>query len=291
MDFDTLSQRIADAFPELSSQLQRAARHALDHPDDVALLSMRALAAEADVPPSTMVRLAKSLGFESFADFKAPFEARVRIRPETYAVRARDIQARGGADGDGLQDEVLQSNIRNLQETFANNDTEKISGCAKTLARARHVYILGLRSSYPVAFFAHYAFRMFRDNVTILDGHGGTFADVLRSFRHDDTMFVIGFAPYAKETIRAVEYAKHQGGRIVAFTESPVSPLVKLADQVMIIRNDSPAFFSSVSAAMAAVEALVVHMVSRGGDVALGTIEESEEQLERFGAYWMKRTD
>ena len=71
MDFATLSKRIAETFPRLSLRLQRAARHVLESPDDMALMSMRGLAASAAVHPSTMVRLA----------------------------RARDLQARG-ADGD-----------------------------------------------------------------------------------------------------------------------------------------------------------------------------------------------
>ena len=58
----SLSDRIAQAFASLPPQLQAAASFVLEHPDDVALLSMREQARRAGVPPVTMTRLAaKSL--------------------------------------------------------------------------------------------------------------------------------------------------------------------------------------------------------------------------------------
>ncbi|WP_363217011.1 hypothetical protein [Mesorhizobium sp.] len=45
----------------------------LDRPRDVALLSMRKLAREAGVQPSTMTRLAKRLGFGGFEDIRNIF--------------------------------------------------------------------------------------------------------------------------------------------------------------------------------------------------------------------------
>ncbi len=56
MDFVALDKLITDGFSQLSPQLQRAARHVLDRPDDVAPMTMRGLAASAGVHPSTMVR-------------------------------------------------------------------------------------------------------------------------------------------------------------------------------------------------------------------------------------------
>lgn len=48
---------IVRIFDSLPGQLEVATRELLDHPDDVALLSMRELARRADVPPATMTRL------------------------------------------------------------------------------------------------------------------------------------------------------------------------------------------------------------------------------------------
>lgn len=62
MQTGPLEKRIVHAFDALSGQLRIAARYVLDRPRDVALLSMREQARQAEVQPATMTRLAKHLG-------------------------------------------------------------------------------------------------------------------------------------------------------------------------------------------------------------------------------------
>ncbi len=287
MDYAALSRRIADRFPRLSPRLQQAARHVLDRPDDVALMSMRRLAAEAEVHPSTMVRLARAFDCDSYTDFREPFQQRLRVHPGGYLARARDLQARG-AEGDApdLVSEILAKDSANLRQTFEANGPDKFIEVGRALTAARRLYVVGLRSVYPVAFFFHYAYSMFRDNAVLLDGRGGTLADGLRSFGPGDVIFAISFEPYTFETVRAVDYATEHGGQAVVMTDSLVSPLAKNADHILIVRNESPSFFRSIAGAVAAVEALIVLMTAEGGEAALAAIRDSESQLESFDAYW-----
>ncbi len=286
MDFADFSKQIADSFPSLSPQLQVAARHVLDRPDDVALMSMRSLAASAGVHPSTMVRLAKSYGFNSYQDFRAPFQLRLRARPEGYLVKARNLQARGHEGEAQLTQEVLSANQANLRETFEINAPENFEACAKELGRARRLFIVGMRGVFPIAYFFHYAYSMFRDNAVLLDGRGGAFSDGLRNFCKDDVILAISFNPYTVETVRSIDYAKDHGGKAVVITDSQVSPLAKNADHLLIIKNESPSFFHSVAAGVAVAEELIALLVVEGGQSALDAIGESEIQLETFHAYW-----
>ncbi|GAB6054061.1 hypothetical protein JCM17960_28810 [Magnetospira thiophila] len=75
MDFEAVCHQIEKTFARLSPQLKQAARFALDHPDDVALQSMRRLSAMAAVHPSTMVRLVKELGLDGYTAFQEPFQS------------------------------------------------------------------------------------------------------------------------------------------------------------------------------------------------------------------------
>jgi len=284
--YKALSKRIADQFPRLSPQLQRAARYVLDRPDDVALMSMRSLAASAGVHPSTMVRLSRAFEFSSYNKFREPFQQRLRLRPSGYLARARDLQARGGGEAPGLIRDVLDTNIANLRETFESNGAKRFIACAKALAKGRRIYVIGLRSCFPVAFFFHYVYRMFGDNAILLDGRGGRLADELRAFGPGDVIFAISFDPYTYETVQAMDFARDHGGTAVVLTDSLVSPLAKNAEHTLIIRDQSPSFFNSITAAIATAEALIVLMVAEGGEAALTRIEESERQLETFDAYW-----
>lgn len=291
MDYSGLAKNIADKFPQLSPQLQLAARHVLDRPDDVALMSMRGLAANAGVHPSTMVRLARALTFSSYNDFRATFQHRLRSHPSDFTGRAQELQARVGGQSATVVGDVLDAAVGNLGESFGANATDRFVSCAEAIAGGQQLFVAGQRSCFSVAHYFHYVYSMFRTNSLLLDGHGGTFADRMRGFGKGDVLFAISFEPYSQQTVQAVEYAMDIGGDAVVLTDSMVSPLVSKAEHALIIKNESPSFFQSVASAMAAVEALIALMVLGDGKAALSAIEHSEEQLQRFDAYWNRPQD
>jgi DNA-binding MurR/RpiR family transcriptional regulator len=55
MDFAALKELLEARFPTRSPQLQRAARYVLEHPEEIALNSMRTIAAKGGVTPSPIV--------------------------------------------------------------------------------------------------------------------------------------------------------------------------------------------------------------------------------------------
>lgn len=289
MEFQLLSKRIADAFPNLSPQLRRAARHVLDYPEDVALLSMRGVAGRAGVQPSTMVRLAKYFEFDSFHVFQEPFQLKLRGRAGGYLDRARDLQARGGEAGEAgtLLNELLVADLANLQATHDANPPDLMVRCAKMLSGADRVFILGLRSCYPIAYAFHYSYRMFQNNGVLLDGQGGGFSDDLRAVNSSDLVLAISFEPYSRETVRALAYAKENGAKAVAITDSRVSPLAEAADEILLLALKSPSFFPSIASAVTLIQGLLAVMVAEGGQSALDSIGETERQLETFNAYWV----
>ena len=286
MEFAALVQRVADIFSGLSPEHRRAARFMLDRPDDVALTSMRGLARDAGVQPATMVRLAQAAGFSGYDEFREPFRHRLRDRQMDYVSRARTIQSRGEGSGvPRLLAEVQAAADANIRATFAGNSADAFSSSAGALAASRRVFVVGLRSCFPIAFSFHYAYRMFRDDVRLLDGRGGTFSDGFRNIGSGDAIFAVSIDPYTAETVHAVSHAKERGATVVALTDTLVSPLATNADHVLLFRCDGPPFFGSLAAALAVVEALIVVLVANGGEEALRAIAESERQLETFAAY------
>ena len=249
---------------------------------------MRQFAAKAEVHPSTMVRLAKVLGMDGYMAFQVPFQTRLRTRPEEYySQNARSIQARASSSMDVMLSEMVAMEHANLDSIVNDVGFDVLCACAEQIKQARHVFVGGVRSCYPAAFYFQYACRMFENNVTLLDGRGGTFADDLRAVSEDDVLIAISFAPYSRAVVRSVEYATSRGAKVIALTDSSVSPLLKIDSVVpLIVRTSSPSFFNSVVPAMSVMQALVLLLLADGGDDALTELSNSESQLSAFGAYW-----
>jgi DNA-binding MurR/RpiR family transcriptional regulator len=286
MDLAPLNKRIERRFAELSPRLRVAARYVLDRPDEVALHSMRALALRAGVKPSIMLRLARELGFAGYDAFRAPFREWLRQRQVSFTARARALRDRARhSEEAALVSNMLAADLADLEETYTSLGEERLVAARKMLAAAPRVFVLGTRSLYPVAFAFHYACRMFMDTTILLTGQGGTFADELRRVQKGDVMLAIGLDPLPSDMLHAVGYARAAGARLLALTDSPISPLAQGAALVLPVKAGGPSFFDSAVPALSIVQTLVALLLAEGGEEVIGRLARSERQLVGFDVY------
>lgn len=282
--------RLKAGFDELSPQLKEAARWVIDHPADVALLSTREQARRAGVTPATMTRLAQRLGLAGYDGVRELYADAVRQRPESYRGRAEELLARRESEGDAaLIQDIFASLTQHLQNLSSPAAIEQFTAAADRIARADRVFCLGLRSSFSVAYIFHYVRSLFGSRSVLIDGAGGSGVDMLRTIGRADVLLAISVKPYVRHTIEAAKYAKDRGARVVALTDSELSPLNALADETILVRTETPSFFHTMAPAFAAVECLAALVAARRGPEALAALEASERQLADFGVYHLPR--
>ena len=288
----SLSDRIAQAFPSLPPQLQAAAQFVLDHPDDVALLSMREQARRAGVPPVTMTRLARQLGFADYAAFR-DLQATALRRPSHTAEfnhRAGRLQQRKAQSGDAaLAAQIGWAMADHIAGSHDEAGAAALIAAARLIETARKVYFLGLRSCHAVAFHAQYVHGLFRDNGVLLDGAGDTGFDALRHAGPGDALVVISVEPYTTAAVERTAYAAKLGMKVIAITDSRVSPVAALAQACILVPTDTPSFFHAITPAFAAAETLIALIAARSGEQALNAIRNAEHQLDAFSTYWSRR--
>jgi DNA-binding MurR/RpiR family transcriptional regulator len=282
---DTVRQ-LTESFSTLTPELQKAARFMLEHPEEVGLNSMRSVAKAAGVKPATVSRLSKTLGFEQYDALREPFRERLRKNEPKFASKLRAAQRRGAEDRDGLFEELRAQEMANVERTLSDQNYETLTDAAETLHRSRRVYVLGLRGAYAPAFLFHYAYQLFQDNSSLIDTHAGIFADQLRGIGKQDCLLVISFPPYTQLTIDAVDYAAEAGARIIAVTDSVVSPAAHSAGHTIVTQNRSASFYHSFTGALAVTQALITLLVAKKGGDAVKIAQEAEKQLSKISAYW-----
>jgi DNA-binding MurR/RpiR family transcriptional regulator len=181
---------------------------------------------------------------------------------------------------------VHAAEIENLRETFANNDAAVMERAVRLIESARTIYVLGQRSCFPAAFFFNYVFRLFRPGAFLVDGHGSAFVDDLRGIGPKDLLIAISIQPYTAEVVRAAQFARAEGARVLLITDSRASPFRNLATETLLAATRSASFFHSVLSLLALIQVLIAMLASRGGDKALAAIAKSERQLDWFKTYW-----
>ena len=273
-------------FDDLPPQLQEAARWVIDHPADVALLTMREQARRAGIPPATLTRLAQRFRLKGYDEIRKLYAEVVRRRPDSYRGRAEELLQRRDSEGDeALIQDIFSSLTRHLQELSTPSASKRLKAAAEIIAQSKRVFCLGLRSTFSVAYSFHYARALCGADSVLVDGPGGIATDTLRTIGPGDALLAISVKPYTRQTVQAARYADKRGARVIAVTDSEVSPLAKLSKETIIVGTETPSFFHTMSPAFAAIECLTALVAARRGAETIKSLAASEEQLEAFDTY------
>lgn len=285
-----LADTIITAFDGMSAQLRAAARYVLDHPSDVALLSMREQARQACVQPATMTRFAKHLGLDGYDDIRNLYAEAMRGGDAGFAGKAGAQALSQKLKGDhALAAEMLKSIGGQVARLAEPGSLDRIVTAASLLAQARRVYCLGLRSSHSVAWHLHYILTLIGEKSTMLDGIAGTGADAIGTATSEDALLVASVLPYTRATIEIAEYARGLGIKIVAVTDSEVAPLAQVANAAVIVATESPSFFHAMSPAFAVAEVLGALLAGHCGDSAVQALRRFDAQLAAFNVHLKPR--
>jgi DNA-binding MurR/RpiR family transcriptional regulator len=275
------------AVGELSPELLRAARWIEQHPRDVALHSMRECARRAALAPASFSRLAQAAGFGGFGAIRA--RCQEALAPQAgYAARAQSLQATAQRSADWL-DTLNEAQHADAASISGLNRRAQFERAADAMLAAHQVYFLGLRASHGLAFHLHYTYGLAAPNGALVQGLGGTLADQLAQLQRQDLLVAISQSPYTRLTVQAVEQARQQGAKVLALTDSRLSPIARAADLVLLFRAESPSYFHSMVGALALAEALVAAVAVRGGRKVLGRLASMQQKLDAQGAYWARR--
>src|SRR4051812_31941046 len=111
-DYEGLRELILMRHGSLPKRLAQVARFAVEHPDEIAFGTAASIGAAAEVQPSTLVRLAQSLGYQGFSELQAIFRQRLRARTISYDERlslTRSEAAGAGPIAHGMLQSAAQS--------------------------------------------------------------------------------------------------------------------------------------------------------------------------------------
>ncbi|WP_334129364.1 MurR/RpiR family transcriptional regulator [Sneathiella sp.] len=278
--------RIIERFDEMSEQLQTAARYILDHPQEVALVSMRELSKKAGVQPATMTRLAKFLDLEGYHEIREHYAAEIRYQSEGFAAKAREVSVSNSETGsDNLALSVLQGLANQILRLCQTETLERLTDIADRMKAARRIYVLGLRSCHSVAWHFHYVLSLLGDKTINLDGAANTAGDGLIWAKESDLLLVISINPYVVQSLDLAAEAHQKGMQVVAITDSEVSPLVPVSDQVIYCSTESRSFFHTLTPALAVSEVLCALLAHQDREGALDALQMADRHLQSINTY------
>ncbi len=274
---------IQEMMPTLSKGQKAIGQYMLDHYDKAAYMTAFKLGSIVNVSESTVVRFAIELGFEGYPDLQHSLRELIRTRLTSL----QRIEIANDRIGDNeILDKVINYDIDKMKSTLDSISREAFNDSVDMILNAKTVYIMGVRSSAPLAQFMYYYFNMILPSVKLINttGRSETFEQLLR-LTSDDLFIGITFPRYSKRIIQAMEYAKGNGASTVSITDSEISPVAPLSDKLLVARSDMASFVDSLVAPLSIINAMIVALGKKKKDELTDVFGRLEEIWDKYEVY------
>jgi DNA-binding MurR/RpiR family transcriptional regulator len=280
-----LMRTIQLRFSRLSKGQKLIAEYILKHYDKAAFMTAAKLGISVGVSESTVVRFANELGFSGYPKLQKALQELIKNKLTT--VQRLEISNNLICEEDALKG-VLKSDIENIRTTLEKIDHKIFDEVVNSIFDAKKIYIIGLRSSTALSEFLGFYLNLILDNVNIVAYGMSDIFEQLINISSEDLVIGIGFPRYATRTIEALAYAQSRGTKVVAITDSLLSPLATKADFTLIAQSNMASFVDSLVAPLSVINALIVAVGLREKEKISTTFEDLENIWQEYRVYSFK---
>ena len=268
---------------------KRVASFILDNYDKAAFMTAGRLGTEAHVSESTVVRFASEVGYDGYPSMQKALQELIRGRL-TSVQRIRF--SREQIKGDDIVAEVMHRDMDSIHSAIEQVDRKEFRKAVDLLLNAEHIYILGMRSSsFLAGYLNFYLHLIFKNVVLVYNSSAGEIYEQMVHIGRGDVLVGISFPRYAIMTINAVNYAYEHGAKVIAITDSTLSPLYSPASASLLVRSDMFSFVDSMAAPLSLLNALIVELGHRRKDAVDGVFSEMEKIWEQHSIFGLSEDE
>jgi DNA-binding MurR/RpiR family transcriptional regulator len=288
MSKDILSV-IASNTDKFSKGQKRIAAYILNSYDKAAFITANQLGHAVGVSESTVVRFAAELGYDGYPGMQRALQDMVRNKLTSVQRIEISNDRLGNQD---ILSQVIHSDMDRLRTTLDEVDRDSFEQAVDSIAKAKRIYILGVRSSSAIAGFLGFYFNLIFESVTLI--HTNSVSEVFEQlFRigPEDVFIGISFPRYSSRTARAMQFAHDRGATTIAITDSSSSPLSHFAGYNLFAKSDMVSFLDSLVAPLSLVNALLVATARKRMDKISCAFETLEQIWEEYEVYAKSETE
>ncbi len=284
---DNLLKIINKKMPTLSKKQKRIAQTIVNDYDKAVFLTASGLGELAEVSESTVVRFAMELGFEGYPEFHRALEEVVKRKltaEQRMNATARKLRKTSHSH---ILEKVIELDKVKLDKNLLEVDCGAFDETVNYITNAKNIYVIGGRSSFALTtFFSFYLGLMKNNIVTVNISNTRENFEQLMDIDEDDVCIVFSFPKYYNRTIDTAKYASKKGAKVVAVTDTDVSPVAKLSDIVLSCQTQMMSIVDSLVPAMSIVNALLVAVSLQEKEDVLNRFQNLEELWEENDTYY-----
>lgn len=267
--FTSTQDLVAAVVADLTPTERRIAEAVVAEPTLLAFGSVSDLAGRVGTSRPSIVRFATKLGFDGYTQLQKHVRGNLSRRLSSPSDRIRS---------ESNETVPVQTTIdESIASVFEVIEGDRLAQLVSPLLAARTIWVLSGELSQAGARALHSGLAMVRPSVRLVEEH--SYGTDVSDAQRGDTAVVIDFMRYRRQIVAATRILKDAGVTIVAITDSPLSPLVELADDWSQIKVPAVGPFDSSIPVVALCEMLVAQ-------VTRDLHEDARNRIDRIEALW-----
>ncbi|MBT3673829.1 MAG: MurR/RpiR family transcriptional regulator [Proteobacteria bacterium] len=255
----------------------------LGEPSEAVYLSSAELASKAAVHASTVVRLARKLGFDGFPEMRQKLRQDVEFKKNSSdKIRQRiDLIEKGSNLSDLIESEIAA--IAAISNTVSQNQIDEV---VNKIYKAKSIFIVGRGSAAPLM--THFERRLRRSGIqcrVALNLQRRDLAEQLIGIQKGDAIVVFGFQsinslPSGYSSL--IESAKSIGAHSIAIGDSTILTARPKPDIVLSVSRPKEGVMQLRSGPMLICEALAMTLLHKKSKKAVRGVESLEHLRANF---------
>jgi len=280
---NNLLKRLQQDMPEYSKGQKLIATYITDYIEKAAYMTAARLGEVVGVSESTVVRFAVELGYDGYPTMQKALQD---ISRSKLTMLQRVEVSNSRVNPDNILKSVLMADIDNIKQTLDELDYAEFLKTVDAILAGKKIYVLGIRSSAPLASFLAFYFNLLFDNIWLVNTNSVSemFEQIL-NVGPGDVVIGISFPRYSTRTLKAMRYATDQGCTTIAITDSKESPLSQVSKHSLFARSDMASFVDSLVAPLSVINALLVAVCLRRTEHMTQTFDKLEKIWDEYKVY------
>lgn len=275
---------ITERFSRLTKSEKRIANYLIQNQDDAAFLSAGEIAEQLQLSEATMVRFARTLGFESYPSMRTKLQENFRHRL-THSARLRSRLEDLRADGD-IFERMVASEIDYLTEALQTLDRKALNAAVELIRSHQRIFVFGLGPSLSLVNLLEIRLTRSARHVIPLNTSGQEMLEPMLLMNGDDLLIAIGFVDVNPSLQMVLHHANQHKTPVILLTDTLGPAVGNKADIVLAARRGPVSAFHSLTVPMTILNAMMLALSSLDQERIMANLDHLDQLRER-----LKRTN
>lgn len=267
-------QSLIDIRENIPRQQKKLCDYIIENYQSIGVLTVSQLAAKAGVGTTTVMRLLKRLGYDSYNQMKKDlYELTINSNKNTWWHLEKSFKSTTKNNNSNTLQNSLYEIVSILEKTLKDPLLENFYKSVDLILKANTIHILGLRSSVAAAIYFEHLLGGFYPKTKQLSHNSDYVFDRISQFEDGDLLFLITNSPFTNRSLEAAKFCSKQGHPLILVTDHLSCPASTYADVILLTEPSQKQY--TIVPTITVLESIVI-------EVGRKTSETSIQQLNQL---------